>query len=223
MVHTKDDTVKPEVKKIPKRPDKEKAERKGIRERGRELPSRAPIELRSRSLARKPQDSRADSAQASKGKGKVTAGAKRFLTRAVLEAAKDVGRRAKKQKPPPQEEKEKSHLLSPGSTHMVEESDSGSNLDFLGSLATSVDTIVWATVDSGAATSCLPKEMCKNLGLAVKPVVEKPLLLASQLSVHGTCSPMVTIAGEGRPTSQRSGAVQSNGCGKASAVSVQAG
>ena len=47
-------------------------------------------------------------------------------------------------------------------------------MDFLGSLAkTSVDTIVWATVGSGAARSCLPKEMCKNLDLEVKPVEEK--------------------------------------------------
>ena len=38
--------------------------------------------------------------------GKVTAGAKRSLTRAVLEAATDVGRRAKKQRPT-QEEKQK--------------------------------------------------------------------------------------------------------------------
>ena len=72
---------------------------------------------KSRSPARQPKDSRADSAQASKGKGKVTAGAKRFLTRAVLEAARDVGRRAKKLKPT-EEEKEKEKEASPGSTHM---------------------------------------------------------------------------------------------------------
>ena len=79
--------------------------------------------------------------------------------------------------------------------------DSGSDLDFLGSLATSVDTIVWATVDSGAATSCLPKEMCKNLDLNVKPVVEKPFTNASgqPVPVHGTCNPMVTIGEKGGP------------------------
>ena len=57
-----------------------------------------------------------------------------------------------------------------------------------------MDTIVWANVGSGAATSCLPKEMCKNLDLAVK-VVEKPFTNAS----HGTCSPMVTMREKGGP------------------------
>ena len=66
--------------------------------------------------------------------------------------------------------------------------DSDSNLDFLGSLATEVDTVAWATVNSGAATSCLPKEMSQNLDLAVKPVDEKPFTNASG-QVHGTCNP----------------------------------
>ena len=84
----------------------------------------------------------------------MTAGAKRFLSRAVLEAANDVGRRAKKSNPT-QEEKEKEKKKSP-SPKPREYShgggvDSDSNLDFLGNLASSVDTIVWATVDSGAA------------------------------------------------------------------------
>ena len=49
----------------------------------------------------------------------------------------------------------------------------------MGNLASPVDTVVWATVGSGAATSCLPNEMCKNLDLNVKPVVEKPFTNAS--------------------------------------------
>ena len=98
--------------------------------------------------------------------------------------------------------------------------DSDSNLDFLRSLATSVDTIVWATVDSGAATSCLSKELCKNLDLAVKPVDANAS--GQPVPVHGTCSPMVTIGEKGGPP-QRSGSVLSNGCGEAIAVSVQAG
>ena len=61
--------------------------------------------------------------------------------------------------------------------------DSGSDLDFLGSLATSVDTIVWATVDSGAATSCLPKEMCKNMES------HSPMLLASQCQCMALAAP----------------------------------
>ena len=95
----KDDSVKPEVKKIPKRLEEKKKEEEKAKESEKETgksPSRAPIELRSRSPVRQPQDSRADSAQAFRGKGKVTDSAKRFLTRAVLEAAKDVRRRAKK-------------------------------------------------------------------------------------------------------------------------------
>ena len=86
--------VKPEVKRIPKRPEEKQAEKK------------EPIVLRSRSPSRRPEGRRADSAQAPKGMGKVSVGAKRFLTRAVLEAAKDVRRHAKKPRPM-QEEKEK--------------------------------------------------------------------------------------------------------------------
>ena len=147
------DEVKPEAKKIPKRPGEKQAEKESEKETEKSA-SKAPIVLRSRSPTRQPEDSRADSAQASTGKWKVTAGAKRFLTRAVLEAAKDVGRRAKKLKPTQEEkekEKEKEKKKSP-SPKPREHSHGGgvssnSNLDFLGSLASPVDTIVWATVD----------------------------------------------------------------------------
>ena len=65
------------------------------------------------------------------------------MTKAVLEAADIVGRRAKKKvssekkekSPPP---KRREHSRGGGV-------DSDSNLDFLGSLATEVDTIVWAS------------------------------------------------------------------------------
>ena len=70
--------MKPEAKQIPKRPEEKQAEKESEKETEKS-PSKAPIVLRSRSPARQPEDSRADSAQASKGKGKVTAGAKQFL------------------------------------------------------------------------------------------------------------------------------------------------
>ena len=45
----------------------------------------------------------------------------------------------------------------------------------------------------------MPKQMCKNLDLAVKAVDEKPFTNASgqPVPVHGTCSPMVTIGVKG--------------------------
>ena len=93
--------MKPEVKKIPKRRRKKKRKKKGVKEGGTNRTS----------PARKLEDSRAVSAQASKGRGKVTPGAKRVLTKAVLEAANDVGLRAKKKRPP--EKKEKSSSPKP--------------------------------------------------------------------------------------------------------------
>ena len=185
--------VKPEVKKIPKRPEEKQAERKEA------------IVLRSRSPSRQPEGRRADSAQAPKGMGKVSVGAKRFLTRAVLEAAKDVRRHAKKPRPM-QEEKEKKEekvTSSPKSKEpsLGEEASSGSNLDFIGNLSAPVDTIVWATADSGAATNCLPNATCKNLELNVKPVDEKPFTNASGHPVpfYGTCSPMVVMGEQNGP------------------------
>ena len=132
---------------------------------------------------------------------------------------------------PTQEEKEKEKEAKKTPSPKPREYSPGggvssdSNLDFLGNLASPVDTIVWATVGSGAATSCLPNEMCKNLDLNVKPVVEKPFTNASgqPVSVYGTCSPMVVMGEKGWPTCQRSGVVQSNGRRKAIAVSVQDG
>ena len=99
------DDVKPEVKKIPRRPgekEKEKEAKREEKERSEKeddkSPSRAPIELKSISPSRAPQDSRADSAQASKGKGKFSTGAKRFLEKAVREAANFMERKVRKKK-----------------------------------------------------------------------------------------------------------------------------
>ena len=195
------DDVKPEVKKIPRRPgekEKEKEAKREEKERSEKeddkSPSRAPIELKSISPSRAPQDSRADSAQASKGKGKISTGAKRFLEKAVREAASFVERKVRKKKEKSPSPKLREH--SPGGGVR-----SDSNLDFLGSLASPVDTIVWATVDSGAATSCLPKEMAQSLELAMTPVDEKPFTNASgqPVQVHGICNPMVTMGEKGGP------------------------
>ena len=184
--------MKPEVKKIPKRPgekEKEKEEKKGEEEA-----PRAPIELKSKSPSRAPEDSRADSAQASKGKGKFSMGTKRFLEKTLRDAANYVERKARKKKEKSPSPKPRKH--SPGGGFR-----SDSNLDFLGNLASPVDTIVWATVDSGAATSCLPKELAQSLELAMTPVDEKPFTNASgqPVQVHGVCNPMVTMGEKGGP------------------------
>ena len=190
--HQGKDDLKPEVKKIPKRPEEKEKERS--EKEDDKSSSRAPIELKSISPSRAPQDSRADSAQASKGKGMLSTGAKRFLEKAVREAANFVERKARKKKEKSPSPKLREH--SPGGGVR-----SDSNLDFLGSLASPVDTIVWATVDSGAATSCLPKEMAQSLELAMTPVDEKPFTNASgqPVQVHGICNPIVTMGEKGGP------------------------
>ena len=54
---------------------------------------------------------------------------------------------------------------------------------------------VWATVDSGAATSCLPLETCKQMNLAIAKTSDLPYTNASgeAVKVHGICSPSVTL------------------------------
>ena len=194
--HKGKDEVKPEVKKIPKRPgEKEKVEEKEKEEEKEEEEApRAPIELKSKSPSRAPEDSRADSAQASKGRGKFSMGTKRFLEKTVRDAANYMERKARKKREKTPSPKPREH--SPGGGVR-----SDSNLDFLGSLASQVDTIVWATVDSGAATSCLPKELAQSLELAMTPVDEKPFTNASgqPVQVHGVCNPMVTMGEKGGP------------------------
>ena len=185
------DEVKPEVKKIPKRPGEKEKEKE---EKKEEEAPRAPIELKSKSPSRAPEDSRADSAQASKGKGKFSMGTKRFLEKTLRDAANYVERKARKKK-------EKSPSPTPKEHSPRGGVRSDSNLDFLGNLASPVDTIVWATVDSGAATSCLPKELAQSLELAMTPVDEKPFTNASgqPVQVHGVCNPMVTMGEKGGP------------------------
>ena len=55
--------------------------------------------------------------------------------------------------------------------------------------------VIWATVDSGAATSCLPVEMCREKGLKVEKTTDLPYTTASgaPVKVHGICQPNVTI------------------------------
>ena len=194
--HKGKDEVKPEVKKIPKRPgEKEKVEEEEKEEKKEEEEApRAPIELKSKSPSRAPEDSRADSAQASKGRGKFSMGTKRFLEKTVRDAANYMEREARKKREKTPSPKPRKHSPRGGVR-------SDSNLDFLGSLASQVDTIVWATVDSGAATSCLPKELAQSLELAMTPVDEKPFTNASgqPVQVHGVCNPIVTMGEKGGP------------------------
>ena len=54
---------------------------------------------------------------------------------------------------------------------------------------------VWATVDSGAATSCLPVEMCRKMGLSILKTPDLPYTTASgqPVHIHGVCTPSVTL------------------------------
>ena len=115
------DEVKPEVKKIPKRPGEKEKEKE---EKKEEEAPRAPIELKSKSPSRAPEDSRADSAQASKGKGKFSMGTKRFLEKTLRDAANYVERKARKKK-------EKSPSPTPKEHSPRGGVRSDSNLDFL--------------------------------------------------------------------------------------------
>ena len=58
--------------------------------------------------------------------------------------------------------------------------------------------VVWATVDSGAATSCLPVELCQEKGLEVERTSDLPYTNASgaPVRVHGICHPKVTIGNQ---------------------------
>ena len=50
-------------------------------------------------------------------------------------------------------------------------------------------------VDSGAATSCLPVEMCRKMGLSILKTTHLPYTTASgqPVHVHGVCTPSVTL------------------------------
>ena len=58
---------------------------------------------------------------------------------------------------------------------------------------------VWATVDSGAATSCLPIGMCRQMGLSILKTSDLPYTTASGQPVHvqGVCTPSVTLGDQG--------------------------
>ena len=78
-----------------------------------------------------------------------------------------------------------------------EETSSDSELNFLsqGGNSKAALNVVWATVDSGAATSCLPVELCQEKGLEVESTSDLPYTNASgaPVKVHGICHPKVTI------------------------------
>ena len=78
---------------------------------------------------------------------------------------------------------------------------------------------VWATVDSGAATSCLPVEMCRKMGLSILKTTDLPYTTASgqPVHVHGVCTPSVTLG------TADSSISHSNGRGKTIALRGQAG
>ena len=81
-----------------------------------------------------------------------------------------------------------------------EETSSDSELNFLsqGQNSKAALNVVWATVDSGAATSCLPVEMCQEKGLEVESTSDLPYTNASgaPVRVHGICHPKVTIGNQ---------------------------
>ena len=80
-----------------------------------------------------------------------------------------------------------------------EETSSDSELNFpsQGENSKAALNVVWATVDSGAATSCLPVELCQEKGLEVESTSDLPYINASgapvRVRVHGICHPKVTI------------------------------
>lgn len=80
-------------------------------------------------------------------------------------------------------------------------SSSPETLDYLGSgQSGKMDTtVVWTTVDSGAAVSCIPEEMAMACGLEVTPV--QPFTTASGQPVHvkGGCYPELRVGEENGP------------------------
>lgn len=81
-----------------------------------------------------------------------------------------------------------------------EEPSSDSELNSLNQVESSKTTldVIWATVDSGAATSCLPVEMCQEKGLEVEKTSDLPYTNASggPVKVHGICHPNVTLGSQ---------------------------
>ena len=83
------------------------------------------------------------------------------------------------------------HYEEPSTDSELNAIDYSKNLD-------SVEA-VWATVDSGAATSCLPIEMCRKMGLSILKTSDLPYTTASgqPVHVHGVCTPSVTLGAQG--------------------------
>ena len=81
-----------------------------------------------------------------------------------------------------------------------EETSSDSELNFLsqGENSKAALNVVWATVDSGAATSCLPVELCQERRLEVESTSDLPYTNASgaPVRVHRICHPKVTIGNQ---------------------------
>ena len=81
-----------------------------------------------------------------------------------------------------------------------QDTSSDSELNFLsqGGNSKAALNVVWATVDSGAATSCLPVELCQEKGLEVESTSDLPYTNASgaPVKVHGICHSKVTIGNQ---------------------------
>ena len=81
-----------------------------------------------------------------------------------------------------------------------EETSSDSEMNCLsqGENSQAALNVVWATVDSGAATSCVPVELCQEEGLEVESTSDLPYTNASgaPVKVHGICHPKVTIGNQ---------------------------
>ena len=87
----------------------------------------------------------------------------------------------------------------PSSESEINAIDNGKDLD-------SVEA-VGATVDSGAATSCLPIEMCRKMELSILKTTDLPYTTASMQPVHvrGVCTPSVTLGIQGTQGASVSG------------------
>ena len=81
-----------------------------------------------------------------------------------------------------------------------EETSSDSELNFLspGENSKAALNVVWATVDSGAATSWLPVELCQERDLEVERTSDLPYTNASgvPVRVHGICRCKVIIGNQ---------------------------
>ena len=100
------------------------------------------------------------------------------------------------EKSDPENRRRRFRYEEPSSVSEINAIDYGKDLD-------SVEA-VWATVDSGAATSCLPIEMCRKMGLSILKTTDLPYTTASgqPVHVHGVCTLSVTLGAASMPVSQ---------------------